>query len=145
MGNGKRGQSITYGSWLGIYWAINKTPTAITLGFEFYWGNDSSGIARVFRRTASKKLNATKDGYTEFITKNRHLRTPLLMDKRNEKLRGHYNYFGVVGNLDDIYAVYSHVEGKLYKWLNRRSGRKSMTWAQLKRVIAYCALAKPVR
>lgn len=114
------------------------------LCFEFYWGNDKSGIARVTRRTARKKLNATKEDYSQFIKKNRHLRTPLLLDKLTMKLRGHYNYFGVLGNLDDIYAVYSHVVNKLYKWLNRRSGRKSMTWAKLKRVIAYRALAKPV-
>jgi RNA-directed DNA polymerase len=98
----------------------------------------------VFRRTARKKLNATKEGYSIFIKNTRHLRTPLRLDKLTEKLRGHYNYFGVLGNLDDIYTVYSHVVGKLYKWLNRRSGRKSMTWAKLKRVIAYRALAKPV-
>ena len=72
------------------------------------------------------------------------MKTSLLLASLTRKLRGHYNYFGVVGNYDGIYIVYSHVVGKLFKWLNRRSGRKSMCWAKLKRMIAYRALAKPV-
>jgi RNA-directed DNA polymerase len=43
-----------------------------------------------------------------------------------------------------LFSVYFHAVGKLYKWLNRRSGRKSMTWARLKRVIAYRDLVKPI-
>ena len=114
------------------------------LSFEFYWNKDKAGISRMFRRTARNKLQSTISDYSEFIKKSRHLRTPILIDKLTQKLRGHYNYFGAVGNLDDLYRVYSHVVGMLYKWLNRRSGRKSMTWAKLKRLITYRALPKPV-
>ncbi len=71
------------------------------------------------------------------------MRTPLLIDKLNQKLRGHFNYFGVVGNLNDLYTVYFHAVGMLYKWLNRRSGRKSLTWAKLKRLISYRTLVRP--
>jgi hypothetical protein len=74
----------------------------------------------------------------------RHTKTPLLLDKLSQKLKGHYNYFGVVGNYGDLHSVYSHVVGLLYKWLNRRSGRKSVTWENLKRIIAFRSLAKPV-
>ncbi len=56
----------------------------------------------------------------------------------------HYNYFVAVDNLDDFFIVYFHAVGKLYKRLNRRSGRKSRTWARLKRVITYRNLVKPV-
>lgn len=114
------------------------------LGFEFYWGIDNGGQVRVTRRTSRKKLQGTMKALGDFIKENRHLRTPVLLEKLTQKLRGHYTYFGVVGNADDVYTVYHHVVGKLYKWLNRRSGRKSMTWERLKRVIAYRNLAKPV-
>jgi RNA-directed DNA polymerase len=114
------------------------------LSFEFYWKRDKTGTSRVFRRTARKRLQSTLSDYSDFIKKSRHMRTPILIDKLTQKLRGHYNYFGAVGNKDDLYRVYYHVVGLLYKWLNRRSGRKSMTWEQLKRVIAFRSLAKPV-
>jgi len=125
---------------------FHPTPknSYVFLGFEFYWGVDRAGISRVFRRTARKKLEEVKRTYKTFIKANRHLRTPVLMDKLTQKLRGHYGYFGVVGNSDDVWKVYHHAVGLLYKWLNRRSGRKSMTWARLKRVIEYRNLAKPV-
>jgi len=114
------------------------------LSFEFYWDTDKTGKARLFRRTARKRLQSTKNDYSEYIKKSRHMRTPLLIDKLNQKLRGHFNYFGAVGNLDSLYVVYHHVVGKLYKWLNRRSGRKSMTWEKLKRLISYRSLVRPV-
>lgn len=114
------------------------------LSFEFYWDTDKGGKARLFRRTSRKKLQQAKRSYKKFIKKFRHRRTPLLLDKLTEKLRGYYQYFGVVGNLGSLYQIYTHVVDMLYKWLNRRSGRKSLTWAQLKRVIAYRSLAKPV-
>ncbi len=113
------------------------------LSFEFYWDTDSTGKARLFRRTARKRLQSTKNDYSEYIKKSRHMRTPLLIDKLNQKLRGHFNYFGVVGNLNDLYMVYYHAVGMLYKWLNRRSGRKSMTWEKLKRLITYRSLVRP--
>jgi RNA-directed DNA polymerase len=113
------------------------------LSFEFYWDTDKTGKARLFRRTARKRLQSTKNDCSQYIKKSRHMRTPLLIEKLNQKLRGHYNYFGAVGNLKSLYAVYSHVVSLLYKWLNRRSGRKSLTWAGLKRLISYRALLLP--
>jgi len=113
------------------------------LSYEFYWNYDSKGKSRMFRRTAEKRQKSAKQTFTEYIKKSRHMRTPLLLDKLTQKLRGHYNYFGVVGNFGSITMVYDHVVELLYKWLNRRSGRKSMTWEQLKRLIAYRGLAKP--
>jgi group II intron reverse transcriptase/maturase len=114
------------------------------LSFEFYWKEDKAGTTRVFRRTGRKRLQSTKNDYSTYIREHRHWRTPILLDRLTQKLRGHYNYFGVVGNLDDLYTVYFHAVGMLYKWLNRRSGRKSVTWGRLKRLIAYRELARPV-
>ncbi len=114
------------------------------LSFEFYWNKDKGGKPRLFRRTARKKLQETKRSYTTYIKESRHNGASKLIDNLTRKLRGYYNYFGAVGNLGDLYQVYSHVVEMLYKWLNRRSGRKSLSWAQLKRVIAYRSLAKPV-
>ena len=113
------------------------------MSFEFYWSTDKGGEARLTRRTARKKYQTIKRGYSVYIKKFRHLKTSELLDKLTVKLRGHYNYFGVVGNLSSLYRVYSHAVGLLYKWLNRRSGRKSITWDNLKRLITYRGLPLP--
>lgn len=114
------------------------------LGFEFYWDTDNSGKPRLFRRTARKKLQAVKRDLKDYIKGNRHMKTPILLGKLKAKLRGHYNYFGVVGNLQDLWRVYSHVVELLYKWLNRRSGRKSLTWDGLKQLLNFRPLPLPV-
>jgi RNA-directed DNA polymerase len=122
----------------------NLKNTFTCLSLEFYWGYDKTGKSRLFRRTSRKRLQSVKNALSDYIQKHRHKRTPALLDKLTQKLRGHYNYFGVVSNLGDLFTVYFHAVGKLYKWLNRRSGRKSMTWKKLKRVTAYRELVKPI-
>jgi group II intron reverse transcriptase/maturase len=114
------------------------------LGYEFYWGTDKAGKPRLFRRTARDKLQVVRRDLKEYVRENRHMKTPLLLTKLTAKLRGHYNYFGVVGNHNDLWKVYSHVVGLLYKWLNRRSGRKSLTWDGLKRLLGFRPLPLPV-
>ncbi len=49
------------------------------------------------------------------------------------KLLGYRNYYGVIGNSRMLSAYYYYVIRMLYKWLNRRSQRRSMTWAQFQR------------
>jgi len=113
------------------------------LGFEFYWGSDKQGKPRLFRRTDRKRLQTTKHDFTEYIRENRHMKTSLLLVSLVRKLRGHNQYFGVVGNLAALYAVKQHVMKLLHKWLNRRSGRKSYTWGRLKYHLSYIPLPTP--
>lgn len=113
------------------------------LGFEFYWSTDKSGKARLFRRTARKKLQAVCRDLKAYVKENRHMKTPQLLFKLRAKLKGHYNYFGVVGNLDSLWDVHHHIIGLLYKLLNRRSGRKSLTWDALRRLLSFRPLPVP--
>ena len=51
----------------------------------------------------------------------------------NQKLRGYYQYYGVIGNSHGLDAFYYQVNRLLFKWLNRRSQKRSMTWEQYQR------------
>jgi len=44
------------------------------------------------------------------------------------RVRGHFNYFGVNGNLHSLRVVEYAVRHAWFKWLNRRSQRASLTW-----------------
>lgn len=44
------------------------------------------------------------------------------------KLTGHFNYFGISGNYRGINQFRDRVVSLVYKWINRRSQKKSMTW-----------------
>ena len=45
------------------------------------------------------------------------------------KLRGHYQYYGVSGNMPSLQRYYRLAMRLALKWLNRRSQRRSFNWA----------------
>ena len=46
------------------------------------------------------------------------------------KLRGYWNYYGMIGNSMMTARYQREAMRLLYKWLNRRSQRRCMTWKQ---------------
>src|ERR1700674_5031208 len=76
------------------------------LGFEFRWGTDRKGQARLRRRTARKKFRNSVKRVAEWCKKYRHLRMKEQFRRLNAKLRGHYNYYGVNGNYASLNEFY---------------------------------------
>jgi len=99
------------------------------LGFEFRWGRDRKGRPHLKRRTSRKRLRDSLKRFTEWCgVKCRYGRKELFREL-NAKLRGYYNYYGVVGNYASLKQFYDQAMRILYKWLNRRSQRRSYNWA----------------
>ena len=63
----------------------------------------------------------------EWIKFNRTMKVSDLIKKLNQKLRGYYQYYAVTDNLPEVKKYLSAVTWLLYKWLNRRSQRRSYT------------------
>jgi len=99
------------------------------LGFEFRWVRSRKGKMWVRRRTSPKKLRASIAAFTEWIKKNRHLPIKIMMLKVTQKLRGYWNYYGVIGNMKSLSVANRACTKVLFKWLNRRSQKRSYTWA----------------
>jgi len=78
----------------------------------------------------------------DWLKKHRHMPLAKLMNTMKRKVRGHYNYFSAVGN-GGVWEFYSQVVALLYKWLNRRSQRRSLTWEQLRRLLERVAFPRP--
>jgi hypothetical protein len=116
----------------------------VFLGFETYWTIDGKGKARVMQRTARKKLHAALKRIKDWIKKNRHLKGIEFIKALNRRLRGHYNYYSVVGNLRSLWRFYGWAIECAFKWLNRRGGkRKSFSWKVFKEAIERLGIAKP--
>lgn len=113
------------------------------LGFEFYWEADSKGEPRVWRRTARERLRRSIKACKEWVKTHRHYPLPKLIPAMIRKVRGHYNYFRAVGNMTSLWIFHREVVKLLYKWLNRRSQRRSLTWDGVKRVLAAYAFPAP--
>jgi group II intron reverse transcriptase/maturase len=113
------------------------------LGFEFYWGKDRSGKPHLKRRTSRKKLRNSIKRFTEWCIKNRNLKSKILFRRLNAKLRGYYNYYGVIGNYDSLEQFFLQVKRILYKWLNRRSQRHSYNWEGFDQLLEHYRIERP--
>jgi hypothetical protein len=113
------------------------------LGFEFFWFIDRKGTPRVMRRTARKTLQSCIKRMKVWIRDNRHKKKRWFFKTLNTKLLGHYQYDGVRGNSRSLWECYDEVMKILFKWLNRRSQRRSYTWGAFKRLLSFIMLAKP--
>ena len=54
----------------------------------------------------------------------------MILSSLRKKLRGYWNYYGVIANSKMIWHYMQAVAELMFKWLNRRSQRKSYTWAK---------------
>lgn len=113
------------------------------LGFEFYWDINRLGKPQIKRRTSRKKFRKVLSDFSEWIKKNKSMNFHRLFMIINSKLRGHYNYYGVIGNYDSLKEYYYHIERILKKWLNRRSQRKSYNWHGFRELLKTFKIAKP--
>ena len=59
------------------------------------------------------------------------------------KLQGHYNYYGVSGNLESIKGFYEKTLNLTFKWLNRRSQKKSWNMESFRKYLETYPLPKP--
>jgi hypothetical protein len=102
------------------------------LGFTHYMGKSRKGKRILMRKTSSKKLNASLKRMHEWIKLNRHKHfIPVLITKLNQKLRGHYGYYGITFNARRISSYYHQTKRMLHKWLNRRGGKRIWTWEKI--------------
>ena len=113
------------------------------LGFEFYWGKERSGKPHLKRRTSRKKLRGSIKRFTEWCKKNRNLEARVLFRRLNAKLRGYYNYYGVFGNYDGLQQFFKQVKRILFKWLNRRSQRRSYNWHGFEQLMEHYRVEQP--
>lgn len=94
------------------------------LGFTHYVGKDKY----VKVKTSKKKFRVSLIRCKIWIRENRTLPVKDFMDKIRIKMKGHINYFGVTHNKRMISNFVFEVRKLIFKWLNRRSQRRSFDW-----------------
>ena len=105
-----------------------KPDTFDFLGFTFYCGMD--GKREFFRcrvKTSKKKFRSKIKAMKEWIKAHRAMPLELIFKTVNAKLRGHYQYYGVTDNTREVKNFLVQTKWLLYKWMNRRSQKRSYT------------------
>ena len=111
---------------------LGKPETFNFLGFTFYCGKTSKGKFCVIPKTNSKRMGMKLKEMNKWLKENKILPPKVLIMKLNQKLSGHYNYYGLTYNVRSLMNFRYNTERLLHKWLNRRSQRRSYTWEQFR-------------
>lgn len=112
-----------------------KAETFSFLGFTIYMGRSRKGFPVRKMKTEKTKIRRCLTGMSEYL---RRARTRAFADWYpvfKSKLRGHLNYFGVSGNIRALRNVRHTATRLLFRWLNRRSQKKSQTWETFERLL----------
>jgi len=113
------------------------------LGFEFRWGHDRVGKPQLKRRTSRKKLRNSLKQFAEWCKTRCRGGMKRLFRELNAKLRGYYNYYGVNGNYAGLKQFFDAAMRILFKWLNRRSQRRSYNWAGFRELLEHFQVERP--
>lgn len=98
------------------------------LGMTFFCGKTRQGAFKVKRKTSRKKLKQALARFTAWIRRCRHLApTGDLLRQARARVQGHLNYYAITDNSDSCHLYLHLTRRALFKWLNRRSQRKSYT------------------
>ncbi len=121
-----------------------RVATFDFLGFTFYCDKARCGKFKLGRKTAVSRFRRAVKGIWEWL---RGIRNRLKLEEWWQmlavKVEGHYRYYGISGNIWWLRKFFWLVVKSVYKWINRRSQKRSCNWEQFKRILLKSPLPKP--
>ena len=113
------------------------------LGFTWYWRRTRRGSWMVACKTRRTRQTRIIRSVYDWCRGHRYLSIGEQYATLARRVQGHYNYFGVNGNVRSLQAVLHAVERVWFKWLNRRSQRASLTWQRFQDLLRDYPLPAP--
>lgn len=96
------------------------------LGFTHYCDKTRKGKFKLGRKTASSKFRQKMKAMNTWLKEIRNfVKLEDWWQVLRLKLIGHYNYYGISGNIVGIRKFYKKSISLAYKWINRRSQKRS--------------------
>jgi RNA-directed DNA polymerase len=113
------------------------------LGFCHHWGWSWKGCWVVKRRTASGRFSRALRRITSWCRWRRH--QPIREQQRglNQKLQGHYSYYGITGNYGWLRRFWFGVNAIWRKWLGRRGQAGGLSWEKYDLLRQVYPLSRP--
>jgi RNA-directed DNA polymerase len=107
-----------------------KAPPFDFLGFTHVWVKSRKGQNVVRQQTAKSRLARALTAINDWCRTNRHQLLSWQHARLSAKLKGHYAYYGITGNLRQLQGYSYQVERLWWRWLARRTRAKRLTWAR---------------
>lgn len=106
-------------------------PTSFDLlGFTHVWGRSRQGRWVMRQLTAKDRFVRALRKIVDFVREHRHMPIKDQHWLLCLKVKGHYGYFGLTGNMRRVTAFREAVRRAWFTWLNRRAQMPSMTWTE---------------
>jgi RNA-directed DNA polymerase len=113
------------------------------LGFTHYWGKSRQGRWVVKQKTARSRFTRTVKAIRAWCRDHRHLPLAAQRAMLAQKLRGHFNYYGITGNSQALERVHLEARRAWRKWLSRRSQRGRLSWERFRAILDRYPLPPP--
>jgi RNA-directed DNA polymerase len=113
------------------------------LGFTHVWTRSLKGNWVIRRRTAKDRFGRALTRIWEWCRTHRH--QPIKEQWRTLvlKLRGHYGYYGIIGNSWSLERFGDEVRRIWKRWLGRRSQTGFLNWTKMVKVLEQFPLPGP--
>ena len=99
------------------------------LGFSFYLARSRKGAVIPKVKTSGKRFTSKLKRVNEWARTNRStMRLTMMWPIFCSKLRGHVAYYGVSFNQDKVANFIHKATRIMFKWLNRRGGKRKFNW-----------------
>jgi len=98
-----------------------QEPPFDFLGFTHTWAKSQKGKNVVRQRTAKSRLARALVAVNDWCRRNRHQPLHVQQAQLSAKLTGHYAYYGITGNIQQMGRYFRQVMRVWKKWLERRT------------------------
>jgi group II intron reverse transcriptase/maturase len=112
-----------------------RPQTFSFLGFTHYVSRSRKGNFVVGRKTEGQRLRKKLMGLNQRLRAMRGEGGRAILVYVQRHLRGHIQYYGVSGNSRSVASYVYFATRCLFKWLNRRSQRRSLDWRRFRAVM----------
>ncbi len=120
-----------------------KPATFDFLGFTHVCARSRRGRFTVHVLTVGKRLRRSLSEIARWCQEHRHDPVDEQQKTLNQKLRGHYQYYGRPTNYRSLWKFYRGVRNIWRKWLNRRTRGKPLPWARYAELLRRLPLLLP--
>lgn len=113
------------------------------LGFTLYWRRTRKGHWGQNFKTRKARLQKAKSAINDFCRRQRHISVKEQHASLCRRVSGHFNYFGVNGNMASLLRLFQAVRRIWFKWLRRRSQRTRLNWQRFNDLLRAFPLPRP--
>lgn len=120
-----------------------KLETIYFLGFTHFCTRNRKGNFMVGRKTEKTRLKRSIIKIQATLRENRHLPIKDQVAVINSILRGHYNYYGMAGNLKSLFRVFLKTEQYWRRMLSSRCSKGYVSWEKFQLIKETYPLLRP--